>query len=424
MLKEIRDIIRAIGAVFGDIGTSPIYTLTVLMLLTKPEKDQMVGIASLIIWTLIILVSVQYAWLAMNLSIKGEGGIVVLGEIAKALTKNQKFRKLYRIFIVLGLSFLMGDGVITPAITILSSSEGIRLIPGFENMPQSEIILIAIIITIALFSIQSKGTGKIGSLFGPIMILWFTSIGIIGLYYILQAPQVIKALSPHYAIEFLISNPLKGFIALSEVILAATGGEALYADMGHLGRVSIRRAWVFVFFMLTLNYLGQVAFVILNTTVEGQSIFFASAKALLGDRFYIPFLLLVIVAGIIASQALISGVFSIVFQAINTRIAPLLNVKHTSTEISTQIYIPAVNWALMLGVIFMYFNFKTSDNMAAAYGFAVITTMSITGFFLIIIYLPLYFPLQKSRYQKAHPFLLRREIHYLCIECHGQTLFV
>jgi len=191
------------------------------------------------------------------------------------------------------------------------------------------------------------------------MILWFTSIGIIGLYYILQAPQVIKALSPHYAIEFLISNPLKGFIALSEVILAATGGEALYADMGHLGRVSIRRAWVFVFFMLTLNYLGQVAFVILNTTVEGQSIFFASAKALLGDRFYIPFLLLVIVAGIIASQALISGVFSIVFQAINTRIAPLLNVKHTSTEISTQIYIPAVNWALMLGVIFMYFNFKT-----------------------------------------------------------------
>jgi len=387
MLKEIRDIIRAIGAVFGDIGTSPIYTLTVLMLLTKPEKDQMVGIASLIIWTLIILVSVQYAWLAMNLSIKGEGGIVVLGEIAKALTKNQKFRKLYRIFIVLGLSFLMGDGVITPAITILSSSEGIRLIPGFENMPQSEIILIAIIITIALFSIQSKGTGKIGSLFGPIMILWFTSIGIIGLYYILQAPQVIKALSPHYAIEFLISNPLKGFIALSEVILAATGGEALYADMGHLGRVSIRRAWVFVFFMLTLNYLGQVAFVILNTTVEGQSIFFASAKALLGDRFYIPFLLLVIVAGIIASQALISGVFSIVFQAINTRIAPLLNVKHTSTEISTQIYIPAVNWALMLGVIFMYFNFKTSDNMAAAYGFAVITTMSITGFFLIIIYL-------------------------------------
>jgi len=282
MLKEIRDIIRAIGAVFGDIGTSPIYTLTVLMLLTKPEKDQMVGIASLIIWTLIILVSVQYAWLAMNLSIKGEGGIVVLGEIAKALTKNQKFRKLYRIFIVLGLSFLMGDGVITPAITILSSSEGIRLIPGFENMPQSEIILIAIIITIALFSIQSKGTGKIGSLFGPIMILWFTSIGIIGLYYILQAPQVIKALSPHYAIEFLISNPLKGFIALSEVILAATGGEALYADMGHLGRVSIRRAWVFVFFMLTLNYLGQVAFVILNTTVEGQSIFFCISKSITG----------------------------------------------------------------------------------------------------------------------------------------------
>ncbi|MFN4320172.1 MAG: KUP/HAK/KT family potassium transporter [Aquificaceae bacterium] len=386
VLKEVRDIVRAMGAVFGDIGTSPIYTLTVLMLLTKPEKDQMIGLVSLILWTLILLVTMQYAWLAMNLSIKGEGGIVVLGEIAKALTKNQSLRKLYRAFILVGLSFLMGDGVITPAITILSSSEGIRLIPGFENTPQWEIILIATIITIALFSLQSKGTGKIGSLFGPIIVLWFTSVGIVGLYHIFYMPQVIKALSPIYAVEFLISNPVKGFIALSEVILAATGGEALYADMGHLGRVSIRRAWVFVFLMLTLNYLGQAAFVMLNTSVEGQSVFFAAAKAVVGDIFYIPFLLLVIMAGVIASQALISGVFSIVFQAINTRIAPLLKVKHTSTEISTQIYIPAVNWALMFGVLLMYFNFKTSENMAAAYGFAVITTMSITGIFLTLIY--------------------------------------
>ncbi len=384
--KEIKDAIRAMGAVFGDIGTSPLYALTVVLLLTKPEKHQMIGIASLMVWTLIILATVQYAWFAMNLSIKGEGGTVVLGEIAKSLTKNQKFRRLYRALVLLGLSFLMGDGVITPAITILSSSEGIRLIPGFERMPQSEVMLIAIIITIALFSIQSKGVGRIGDYFGPIMLFWFTSIGFIGLYYVAHLPQVVKALSPHYALEFLLSDPLRGFVALSEVILVATGGEALYADMGHLGRVSIRRAWVFVFSMLVLNYLGQASFVIMSSKQPKQSIFYESAKALLGDALYIPFLLLVILAGVIASQALISGVFSIVFQAINTRISPLFNVKHTSTEISTQIYIPAVNWALMIGVILMYLNFKTSDNMAAAYGFAVIMTMSITGFYLMVIY--------------------------------------
>ncbi len=378
--------LRAMGAVFGDIGTSPLYTFSVIVLLTKPTQKEIFGIVSLIVWTLIILVTVQYAWFAMNLSIKGEGGTVVLGEIAKSLTKNKKLRDFYRILVFIGLGFLLGDGVITPAITILSSAEGIRLIPGFEHTPQFEVILIAIVITVGLFLLQPKGTGKLGEYFGPIMFLWFTSIGLIGLYHITSYPQVLYALSPHHAVEFLINNPIKGFIALSEVLLAATGGEAMYADMGHLGSVAIRQAWIYVFPMLVLNYLGQASFLLKGGAFKDQAVFFESARAVLGDTFYIPFLILVIIAGIIASQALISGAFSIVFQAINVRIAPLLNIKHTSTELSTQIYIPAVNWVLMMGVIFMYFNFKTSDNMASAYGFAVSAVMTITGFFLTFIH--------------------------------------
>ncbi len=382
--KDIKGAIRAMGAVFGDIGTSPLYTLSVIVLLTKPSPHEILGITSLIVWTLIILVTVQYVWFAMNLSIKGEGGTVVLGEIAKSLTKNPKLIKLYRVLVFVGLGFLLGDGVITPAITILSSAEGIRLIPGFENIPQFEVIAIAIVITVVLFLLQSKGTGKIGDYFGPVMFLWFTSIGLIGLYHITSYPYVLYAISPHHAVEFLMNNPVKGFIVLSEVFLAATGAEALYADMGHLGRVSIRIAWAYVFPMLAINYLGQTAFFLKNG--EHKAIFYESAHALLGDVLYIPFLVLVICAGIIASQALISGAFSIVFQAINARIAPLLNIKHTSTEISTQIYIPVVNWVLFVGVIFMYLNFKTSESMAAAYGFAVSMDMVITVTFLIIIY--------------------------------------
>lgn len=386
-IRDLKNTVRAMGAVFGDIGTSPIYALAVVITLTKPEKQQVLGIVSLIIWTLIILVTVQYAWFAMNLSIKGEGGTIVLGEIARSLTKSEKLKRLYRILVFIGVGFLLGDGVITPAITILSSAEGIRLIPGFENTAQAEIIAIALIITLLLFMLQPKGTGKIGDYFGPIMLVWFISIGFIGLINFLSYPHVIYAINPYYAIDFLIENPLKGFIALSEVILVATGGEALYADMGHLGRVSVRRAWTLVFPMLVLNYLGQASFYISVSKLDTQSLFFESARFIVGNLLYIPFLILAILAGIIASQSLISGVFSIIFQAINTRIAPLLNIKHTSTEISTQIYIPAVNWALMMGVIFMYINFKTSSSMASAYGFAVSTVMVITGFFLVVIHL-------------------------------------
>ncbi|MFN3946462.1 MAG: KUP/HAK/KT family potassium transporter [Aquificaceae bacterium] len=385
--REIGDTVRAVGTVFGDIGTSPLYTLTVIMLLTKPKGEEVLGVASLILWTLVLIATIQYAWFAMNLSIRGEGGIVVLSQIALSLANNKSLRRLIRILSLIGLSFLLGDGVITPAITILSASEGIRLVPNFEHLSQWTVIFIAILITIGLFSVQSKGTGKLGEYFGPVMLLWFFSLAFIGLYHISLAPSVIKALSPHYAIEFLISDPVRGFVALSEALLAVTGAEAMYADMGHLGKSPIRKAWFFVVFpTLALNYLGQTAFVIKH---DGNldAVFYQAAKASLGSFLYIPFLLLVISASIIASQALISGIFSLVFQAINARMAPMLNIKHTSTEISTQIYIPFINWALMAGVLLMYFVFKNSDSMASAYGLAVITTMSVTCFYLTTIYL-------------------------------------
>jgi len=384
---DLFQVVRAIGAVFGDIGTSPLYTLAIIIILTKPTPDELLGVTSLIIWTMILLVTIQYAWLAMNLSLRGEGGTVVLGEIASKFVKSKKVRRIYRILVFIGLSFLIGDGVITPAITILSSVEGLRLIPSFSGIGQAEIIFIAILITLGLFSLQSRGTGKIGEYFGPIMILWFTTIGAIGIYYVLQKPGVLHAFNPYHGIKFIVDHPIRGLIALSEVILAATGGEALYADMGHLGSYAIRRAWVFVFLALSLNYLGQTAYVLKYHVFSGNvTPFFSSAQLLLGKTLYIPFLILVIVSGIIASQAMISGVFSIIFQAINSRIFPMVYIKHTSTKISTQIYIPSVNWLLMLGVILMYFIFKQSHHMAAAYGFAVNVVMIITAFFLIVIY--------------------------------------
>ncbi|MFN3871306.1 MAG: KUP/HAK/KT family potassium transporter, partial [Aquificaceae bacterium] len=221
--REIGDTVRAVGTVFGDIGTSPLYTLTVIMLLTKPKGEEVLGVASLILWTLVLIATIQYAWFAMNLSIRGEGGIVVLSQIALSLANNKSLRRLIRILSLIGLSFLLGDGVITPAITILSASEGIRLVPNFEHLSQWTVIFIAILITIGLFSVQSKGTGKLGEYFGPVMLLWFFSLAFIGLYHISLAPSVIKALSPHYAIEFLISDPVRGFVALSEALLAVTG---------------------------------------------------------------------------------------------------------------------------------------------------------------------------------------------------------
>ncbi len=371
------------GLVFGDIGTSPIYTLTVIVTLTAPTYENMIGILSLIFWTLIILVTVEYAWLAISLSIKGEGGIIVLKEfLSSTLKKGRRFT--FVTFIgYIGISLLMGDGVITPAISILSAVEGLELIPGFGHISTNLVILITCIITIALFSIQFKGTGIVALSFGPIMLLWFAALFLSGLFFIIKIPGILSAVSPHYAINFITGNGMSGFFILSEVILCATGGEALYADIGHLGSKPIRHAWIFVFFALIVNYFGQGAYVITHQNPE--FILFSMVKEI-SPLIYIPFLLLTIMATIIASQAMISAMMSLVYQGMTTKIFPLMRVKYTSSQMKSQIYIGFVNWTLMIAVLFMVLLFQKSENLAAAYGLAVTATMTISSVFMIWIF--------------------------------------
>jgi KUP system potassium uptake protein len=381
---KIRGIIQSLGLVFGDIGTSPIYTLTVIFLLTRPTEDHVIGVLSLIVWTLILLVTVQYAWLAMSLGHRGEGGTIVLREILTPLLRSGRSVVFITLLSFIGISLIIGDGVITPAISILSAVEGLLLIPGFEETRQWILIVIAGFIAFALFSVQKKGTEKVAGAFGPIMMIWFAALTLSGIGSIVQAPFVIKAVNPYYAIHFLTENGIAGFFVLSEVILCATGGEALYADMGHLGREPIVRAWYFVFFALLINYLGQGAFVIGHPDAKNVlfEMVFDQARAL-----YVPFLLLSIMATVIASQAMISGMFSIVYQGIATRVMPMFRIDYTSRERRSQIYIGFVNWFLLLAVLFIMFEFQRSSNLAAAYGLAVTGTMTLTGFMMTWIFL-------------------------------------
>jgi len=375
--------IKAMGLVFGDIGTSPIYTLTVIFTLTAPTIQNVMGVLSLIFWTLIILVTVEYAWLAMSLSTKGEGGIIVLKEILTSKIVRGK-KNLFAVYLgYIGVSLLMGDGVITPAISILSAVEGLKLFPGLRNITLEMILLITCVITIILFAFQHKGSDKVSSSFGPIMILWFLSLFISGMFYILKIPGVLLAVSPHYAIDFMLHNGLAGFFILSEVILCATGGEALYADMGHLGAKPIRHAWYFVFVALVINYFGQGAY--LQLYGKSEFILFEMVHKI-SNSLYIIFIIIALLATVIASQAMISAVMSLIYQGITTRIFPLMKIKYTSSHLKSQIYIGAVNWMLLFAVIVMILLFKKSENLAAAYGLAVTATMTISAIFMIWIF--------------------------------------
>ncbi|PIV44225.1 MAG: potassium transporter Kup [Nitrospirae bacterium CG02_land_8_20_14_3_00_44_33] len=381
--SQTKGIIRSLGLVFGDIGTSPIYTVTVIFLLMKSTHDNVIGVLSLIVWTLLTLVTVQYAWLAMSLSRRGEGGDIVLREIFLSLAGSKKRLLFIAILPIISVSLLIGDGVITPAISILSAVEGSRLIPELKNLPNLSIVFIAGIIAIILFSFQHKGTEKVAGAFGPIMVLWFASLAFIGIVFIFEAPEVLKALNPYWGLKFLSENGISGFIALGGIILCATGGEALYADMGHLGGKPIRQSWFLVFAALVLNYLGQGAFLLKHP--EAKNILFEMVFHQI-QVLYIPFLLLSITATVIASQAMISGMFSIVYQGINTRLMPMFKVDYTSIERRSQIYLSSVNWFLLISVLFIMFEFKESSSLAAAYGIAVTGTMFITGIMMAFIF--------------------------------------
>ena len=375
--------LKSLGLVFGDIGTSPIYTLTVIFILLPKTEQNIIGVLSLIFWTLILLVTVQYAWLAMSLGRRGEGGTIVLRELLVPLLTSGRTVAFVTLLSFIGISLIIGDGVITPAISILSAVEGILLMPGFEKTPQISLIVIASAIAFILFSIQKKGTEKVAGAFGPIMLVWFAALSVSGVISIIQVPSIVRAVNPYYVFHFLHENGLVGFFVLSEVILCATGGEALYADMGHLGREPIFKSWHFVFIALVLNYFGQGAFLLQHPDAKNVlfELVFQQARIL-----YVPFLLLSIMATVIASQAMISGMFSIVYQGIVTRIMPMFKVDYTSLERQSQIYIGFVNWFLLLAVIFIMVEFRESANLAAAYGLAVTGTMTLTGIFMTWIF--------------------------------------
>jgi KUP system potassium uptake protein len=367
--------LSALGIVFGDIGTSPLYTFkTILSSTNTPDAGVVLGSLSLVLWTLFIITTVKYVSFAMRVDNDGEGGILAL--MALLGVKKQQ-RPTIVAFGLFGAALIYGDGAITPAISVLSALEGLDMAtPAF----QPYIVPMAVAILLALFAIQSQGTARIGRLFGPIMLLWFAAMALMGISGIVQHPQVFAALNPLYGLSFLFSHGATGFLVLGAVFLCVTGAEALYADMGHFGRRPIRLAWfAIVFPSLILNYAGQAALVLEGAPTDGN-IFFRLCPAPL----LIPLIVLATVATIIASQSIITGAFSMTRQAIQLGWLPRLRIKQTSSEGYGQIYVGTVNFLLMIVTIGLTIGFGKSDNLAAAYGIAVSLTMLMTSALLFI----------------------------------------
>jgi KUP system potassium uptake protein len=368
--------LSALGIVFGDIGTSPLYTFkTVLGTADMPSDPATVlGALSLVLWTLFIVTTVKYVSFAMRVDNDGEGGILAL--MALLGVKKQQRPTIVAVGLF-GAALIYGDGAITPAISVLSALEGLNMAtPAL----QPYVVPAAVVILVALFAIQSRGTAAIGHFFGPIMLVWFAVMAVMGVWGIARHPQVFAALNPVYGLTYLVSNGLTGFLVLGAVFLCVTGAEALYADMGHFGSRPIKFAWFgIVFPSLILNYAGQAALVLEGAPTDGN-IFFR----LCPQQFLIPLIVLATVATIIASQSIITGAFSMTRQAIQLGWLPRLTVKQTSSEGYGQIYIGVVNWLLMIVTVGLTIVFGKSDNLAAAYGIAVSATMLMTSALLFI----------------------------------------
>ncbi len=363
-----------LGIVYGDIGTSPLYAIRESFhhaeLPVNPDTAQ--GVASVVFWALMIVISIKYLALVMRADNQGEGGILALtaliapvggapkGVLAAAVTLG-----------VFGTALLYGDGLITPAISVLSAVEGFEVASSaFEGL----VIPISIVILVGLFAVQRHGTARISTVFGPVMSVWFLVLGVLGLRQIVDHPTVLRAVSPTYAVDLFVSEPLRAFISLGSIFLVVTGGEALYADMGHFGRRPIQLSWYsFVLPALLLTYFGQAALLASNpAAVESPFYRMAPSWAL------VPLAILATCATVIASQALISGAFSLTAQAVQLDYLPRVKIIHTSTEHIGQIYVPMVNWGLMIGCVGLVVGFRTSSNLASAYGIAVTMTMLIT----------------------------------------------
>ncbi|MGE0762924.1 MAG: potassium transporter Kup [Bdellovibrionales bacterium] len=374
--------IGALGVVFGDIGTSPLYAFKECFnahygLSLTP--DNILGILSILFWTLVLIIGIKYMLFILEADNRGEGGILALMALATMVGRTSRLNRWLLVPVGLfGAALLYGDGMITPAISVLSAVEGIKVAtPLFDHY----VLPITMVLLVGLFLLQRHGTGRIGSFFGPILALWFLTMAVLGVRGILDNPSVLYAFNPLYAIRFFASNGEQGFLVLSAVFLVVTGGEALYADMGHFGRHPIRLVWFgFVMPALVLNYFGQGA-LLLSRPEAIENPFFLLAPG----GMVIALVVLATMASIIASQALISGIFSLAKQAIQLGYLPRLRIIHTSSAEIGQVYVPFLNWTLLLGVLWLVISFKSSSAMAAAYGIAVTATMTCTTFLAFVV---------------------------------------
>ena len=367
--------LAAIGIVYGDIGTSPLYTLRAIfdeehgLPLNTPN---ILGVVSLIFWALTIIVSLKYVTLVLRADNRGEGGIMALMALAtNSVTKHSRWHFPLLVIGVLGATMFYGDSVITPAISVLGAIEGLEVAaPGMSHY----VVPLAVVVLVILYSVQRHGTAGIGRFFGPVMLVWFITLAVMGVINIIEAPVILNALNPYYAFHFMLENRLLAFVALGAVVLAITGAEALYADMGHFGRKPIRMAWFMIAFpALVLNYLGQGGLLIMQPDAVENPFFHQ-----LGTWSVIPLVILSTMAAVIASQATISGTYSMTKQAIALGLLPRMRILHTSESEIGQIYIPAVNWLQLAIVLIAVIGFGSSDNLAGAYGIAVTATMMAT----------------------------------------------
>ncbi|MET0399051.1 MAG: potassium transporter Kup [Longimicrobiaceae bacterium] len=396
--------VAALGVVYGDIGTSPLYAVreSFHFYHLAVTESNVFGVLSLVFWSLVLVISVKYAGFVLRADNRGEGGILALTALVTPVGAMRKGGRWVLIMLGLfGTALLYGDGMITPAISVLSAVEGLKVAtPLFEPY----IIPITIAILVGIFAVQSRGTAGIGKVFGPVTLVWFAALAALGISWILREPRVLLSVSPHYAVRFFAENGWHGFLVLGSVFLVVTGGEALYADMGHFGRKPIRLAWFSIVLpALLLNYFGQGALLLLRPeAVENPFFEMVPPWALY------PVVVIATMAAIIASQALISGAFSLTMQAVQLGYLPRVAIEHTSARERGQIYIPGINWLLMVSCIGLVLGFRSSSNLAAAYGVAVTTTMVVTTILLAVV--------QRERWKWGAPAVAAFSILFLLID--------
>jgi KUP system potassium uptake protein len=369
----------AIGVVYGDIGTSPLYTLSVCFSTTNLALNQenILGILSLIFWAILLVVTVKYIAFILRADNRGEGGIMVLMALARRFLTGRSRRQIIMIGLF-GAALFYGDAIITPAVSVLSACEGLKVInPNMARFVEP----MAVAVIVCLFLVQRFGTANVGRMFGPVMLVWFAVIGLLGAHSIFHAPKVLAAINPYYGLAFILDHHWGAFLTLGSVVLALTGAEALYADMGHFGRKPIQRAWFgLVLPALLLNYFGQGALLLTNPGAIANPFFMLAPKWAV-----LPLVLLATAATVIASQAVISGAYSLTRQAIQLGYCPRMSILHTSAREIGQIYLPFVNWALLFAVLVVTVSFGSSESLAAAYGIAVTATMVITSLLFYVV---------------------------------------